>query len=110
MRFIAVSFFLFSALIAQNRIIGPLDQKSTVALKGHIHPSAQRQNDQGPVDPSMQLGEITLLMKPSPSQQSALDRLLVEQQYPSSSNFHRWLSPEQFADRFGLSLSDIAKT
>jgi len=97
-------------LTAQDRILTPLDQTRTIPLKGHIHPSAQPQNDVGPVDPSMELGSVTFLMKPSPAQQAALDKLLIDQQDPASGNFHRWISPEQFADRFGLSRADIAKT
>ena len=38
-----------------------------------------------------------------PAQQAALDRLLADQQTPSSPNYHKWLTPEQYADRFGLS-------
>jgi hypothetical protein len=33
--------------------------------------------------------------------------LLEEQQDPSSPNYHHWLTPEQYADRFGLSQNDI---
>ncbi len=54
-------------------------------------------------------GYITLVAKPSASQQAALERLLEEQQDPASPNFHRWLTPEEFGDRFGLSRSDYAK-
>ena len=30
-----------------------------------------------------------------------LEQLLAQQQDPSSKNYHRWLTPAQFADRFG---------
>jgi len=65
--------------------------------------------DQGPVDPSLKLGYITLVMEPSESQQAALEKLLEEQQNPSSPNYHRWLTPEEFGDRFGLNRSDYAE-
>jgi uncharacterized protein (TIGR03437 family) len=65
--------------------------------------------DQGPVDPSLKLGYITIVMKPSESQQAALEKLLEEQQNPSSPNYHRWLTPEEFGDRFGLNQSDYAE-
>ncbi|HEY6292081.1 MAG TPA: S53 family peptidase [Terriglobia bacterium] len=42
-------------------------------------------------------------------QQAALDTLLQQQQDPTSSSYHRWLTPEQYADRFGLTTSDLAK-
>ena len=44
-----------------------------------------------------------------PCAQAALDQLLREQQTLSSPNYHKWLTPEQYADRFGASTSDITK-
>lgn len=80
-----------------------------MALKGNINPNAQLQFDRGPVDPSQRLGLITLALKPTPEQQADLEQLLMEQQDRSSPNYHRWLTPEQYADRFGLSVGDVAK-
>ncbi len=92
-----------------DRITAAIDNNQTVALKGSVSPRARARFDQGPVDPSMKLEYITFQVSPSPSQQAALDELLAEQQNPKSPNYHNWLSPEQFADRFGMSRSDIAK-
>lgn len=75
-------------------------------LPGSVHPKAQSRYDQGPVDPAFKIGYITLTLNPSASQQAMLDQLLEQQQDRSSVNYHRWLTPEQFGDRFGLSRSD----
>ncbi len=99
-----------SAWAAQpDRIVGTIDRDQTVVLKGTVHPRVKAQFDQGLVDPSMTLGYITLEVTPSPSQQAALERLLAEQQDPASPNYHNWLTPEQFADRFGMSRHDAAE-
>jgi subtilase family serine protease len=37
----------------------------------------------------------------------ALNRLIAEQQDRSSTNFHKWLTPEQFTERFGPSEEDF---
>src|SRR5438128_2268283 len=87
----------------QDRITGVVDGRQTVALHGNIHPNAISQFDVGPVDPSQKLEHTTLMLKKSDAQQAALDRLLADQQNPSSPDYHAWLAPEQFADRFGLS-------
>jgi len=92
-----------------DRIATTIDNSQTVVLKGSIHPKAKAQFDQGPVDPSMKLGYLTFQVSPSSSQQAALDRLLAEQQDPASPNYHNWLTPEQFADRFGMSRRDTAE-
>jgi uncharacterized protein (TIGR03437 family) len=93
------------AATAQDRIIQPADPTRMMPLKGHIHPKALPGNDQGPVDPAMPIRQATLLFKPAPS----IDMFLAEQQLPGSPNYHKWLTPEQFGDRFGLTTNDIAK-
>jgi subtilase family serine protease len=92
-----------------DRITTRIDNRQLAVLPGSVHPKAQPRFDQGAVEGSMRLPYVTLLTKPSASQQINLDRLLSEQQDPASRNFHKWLTPEQYADRFGLSQNDIAK-
>lgn len=41
--------------------------------------------------------------------QSALDRLLADQNDSTSTNYHRWLTPGQFAERFGPTAEDYQK-
>jgi subtilase family serine protease len=105
----AAAIFLFSsALFAQeNRIMRTIDNSHRATIRGNIHPKAQPQFDKGPVEASFRLNCITLLLKKSASQQADLERLLHEQQDPSSTLYHHWLTPEQYADRFGVSQSDI---
>jgi subtilase family serine protease len=61
------------------------------------------------VDGGMEMQAVSLVFKPSPAQQSALDQLLAQQQDRMSPNYHKWLTPAQFGDRFGMSKSDIGK-
>ena len=70
---------------------------------------ARPQFDQGPVDADLQLGNVTLVLRPSATQQAALEQLLAEQQDPASSNYHKWLTPETYAERFGASAADLEK-
>ncbi len=92
-----------------DRITGPIDSSQMVPLKGNVHPLAKPQFDQGPVEDSLQFGYVTLVVAPSPSQELALDQLLAQQQDRTSPNYHKWLTPEQYADRFGLSRNDASK-
>jgi len=101
---------LGSPLGAQEiRIAGRVDQNRRAVLRGNINPKAQVRYDQGRAEPGLQLGYITLELKRSPDQDAALAALLKQQQDPASAMFRRWLTPEQYADRFGLNPSDIAK-
>jgi subtilase family serine protease len=76
-------------------------------LGGNVHPLAKPQYDQGPVELGMKLNYITLMLKRSAAQQAAVDHLLSQQQDTKSPLYHKWLTPEQFADRFGARQEDI---
>ncbi len=98
-------FLIANANAADDRITAPVDPGSTVVLKGHVHPGAQPQFDQGLVAPETEIRLVTVLLNPA----AGLESFLAEQQTPGSPNYHRWLTPEQFADRFGLTSSDLQK-
>ena len=52
---------------------------------------------------------MKLIFQPTAAQQSELNILLAQLQNSDSPNYHKWLTPEQYAGRFGLSPSDVAK-
>src|SRR5260370_2673861 len=52
---------------------------------------------------------MTISLKPSTKQQMELRTLLAEQQDRSSARYHKWITPEGYADRFGLGQNDIRK-
>ena len=114
LRLVPISFaFLIlavSALAQQNRVTSKIDPNRMVALTGHIHPAATAENDLGAVEPSFKISGMTLYMRPSSTQQATLNQLLADQQNPASPNFRKWLTPEQYADQFGASQSDMDQT
>ena len=100
---------LFAVLLPaqQDRLNAPIDGRHSVVLRGSVPPQAQARYDQGAVEPDFRLGNISLMLGRSPGQQAALDALLADQQDPASPNFHNWLTPESYADRFGWSTADL---
>jgi subtilase family serine protease len=94
---------------AQNRVVQALDTAESRAVAGNVHRLARPEFDQGRAAGEMMLHRMVLTFKPSAAQQADLDALLLEQQNPVSPYYHQWLTPEQFADRFAVSESDIAK-
>ena len=108
---------LFSALFLvtagaeaqRSRITGRIDGAQRVALEGHIHPRATAANDLGRVAPDFRVSYVTLTLAQSAAQQADLASLLAELQNPQSPNYHRWLTPGQYADRFGVSTDDLAQ-
>ena len=65
--------------------------------------------DQGRVNGGMPISRAAIIFRLSAEQQAALDKLLEEQQEPDSPNYQKWLTPEQYAARFGMSDADLAK-
>ena len=100
---------LATVMAQRDRIAGPVDRLQRVALKGNVHPRANPQFDAGPVDPALRLNHVMVMLKRSAAQQTELDQLLAEQQDRSSRNYHSWLTPEEFGDRFGASPNDAAQ-
>jgi uncharacterized protein (TIGR03437 family) len=93
-----------------SRINTTIDSRRIAALHGNVRPGALRQVDEGRIDRSFSLPAITLLLKSSVGQTGGLDHLLSAQQDSNSPQFHHWLTPEEFADQFGVSQRDIGIT
>ena len=92
-----------------DRVSAPITNANLTRLKGNVHPLTRTALDAGRANGSIQLERIKLIFQPTAAQQKELGVLLAQQQDPSSSNYHKWLTPEQYASRFGLSQSDVAK-
>lgn len=100
--------YVSSAPMTHDRILAPVDSTQVTRVLGTAHPRARAQYDQGRTNPSRMInGAITFRL--SAAQQSELDQLLREQQDPKSPNYHRWITPDQYAVRFGMSPNDLAK-
>jgi uncharacterized protein (TIGR03437 family) len=107
--FVLAGFPAISGAAPLDRVTRPVDTRQTRIVSGSRHRLAQPEFDQGPVDPGMHMDHILLMVKPSPAQQAELDQLLVDQQNPSSPLYRKWLTPEEFGNRFGLSPGDHSK-
>src|SRR5215475_14901064 len=92
-----------------DRVTRAIEGRSTSVLRGHLHPLATAAADQGPVGPGFHLDRITMMFKPTGAQQASLATFLDQLHNPSSPEFQHWLTPEQFADRFGMSRADMDK-
>lgn len=90
-----------------NRITAPIDETHLVALHGNVPPLAQTRFDRGPAPVSLPTGRVALILGRSAAQQQALTQFLADVQNPSSPEFHHWLNPAQYGERFGPSDADV---
>lgn len=63
--------------------------------------------DLGRVAPTLPMNRMVLLLQPSPQQRQALENLMRQQQQVGSPMYHKWLTPQQFGDQFGISQDDV---
>lgn len=113
---VALALFLILALtvsggtqpVSRDRI-GAIDPAQTASVRHSAHPMALAQFDQGRLDPAQRLSGVSLTFRLSSAQQADLDQLLRDQQDRSSPQYHKWLTPDQYAARFGMTQSDLAK-
>ena len=89
------------------RVTQVVDETQLFRLHGNTHPLARPEFDIGGAPASLPMQRMLLVLRRSPEQESALRKLLDEQQDKSSPDYHRWLTPEDFGRRFGPSDPDI---
>src|SRR5579864_6880859 len=91
------------------QIVQPLDESKRVALKGNVHRLARAEFDRGPAPLDLSLDRMLLVLKRSPEQEVDLQQLLDAQHDKHSHQYRKWLTPEQFGERFGLSTADLGQ-
>jgi subtilase family serine protease len=109
--FILLTVLLSKALIGQveapTRIKLPVDETRRTILNGNTHPSARAEFDLGTATADLPMERMLLVLKRSPAQETALRHLLDDQHTGASTNYHRWLTAEQFGKQFGPSDGDL---
>jgi subtilase family serine protease len=92
----------------RDRITTFIDDEQRVTLRGNRHPLALTQYDAGAVEPAYRMERMLLTLLPDAAQQQSLNQFVDAQYNPESPYYHQWLTPTQFADRFGVSEADAA--
>ncbi|HEY1805035.1 MAG TPA: protease pro-enzyme activation domain-containing protein, partial [Terracidiphilus sp.] len=88
-------------------IAAPIDNTHLVTLKGNVRVDLSAEHDLGPVEDSLPL-RLYMVLQRSPAQQAALENLIERQQQPTAPEYHQWITPQEFGERFGVSERDIA--
>ena len=94
----------------QDRVNAPVDVQDRVALPGHVHPMARAEFEVGPAAADHRMDNMMLVLRPDAVQEQAMAALIRAQHDPTSPLHHQWLTPEMYAERFGISTSDVAGT
>ena len=84
-----------------------LDESQLTTLRGNTHPLARPQFDLGTAPANLPMQRMLLVLKRGPDQETALRKLLDDQQDKASPNYHQWLTPEQYGQQFGPTDTDL---
>jgi len=93
--------------LRRPRIVQPLQELDRITLRGNVRPEARPENDRGRVADTLPLKHMLLQLKRSPEKEKTLQKFIDELHTKGSPNFHRWLSAQEFGERFGLAPEDL---
>ena len=91
------------------RVPDEISSSERTPLTAALPSTAHRSGDTGRLSGSKQLHGISMSFARSAAQQQDLKNLLSQLYDHSSPQYHKWLTPDDFAARFGMSAQDIAK-
>jgi hypothetical protein len=95
---------------AQARITQQIDESQVAVLSGNTRPEAKNQAyDRGAVSDSFDADHMFLLLQRSPAQERKLNKFIDQLNDKNSPNFHKWLTAEEFGQKFGVAQEDIDK-
>jgi subtilase family serine protease len=96
---------------APRRLHSDIDDSQTFVLKGNTRPAVElgAAQDLGEVSASQTLPRMAIHFAMSAAQHADLAQLLAQQQDRRSAQFHKFLTPESYAARFGLNTADLRK-
>lgn len=92
-----------------DRIRGAVDVADRITLVGSRHPLAKNSLAVGQVPSGQPMDRMVLVLAPDAAAERALAELIRAQQDPASPEYHQWLTPQQFGERFGASANDVAQ-
>jgi len=88
-------------------LIGRIDENRLATLAGNTRPEAIAENDRGAVAADFAVNHMLLELRRTPQQEQTVEQAIAELQNPKSPQFHRWMTAQQFGERFGASAQDI---
>lgn len=100
---------LVQASMSQAQATGAANNQERIALRGTTPVLIARSSDNGRMSASQNLGRMILMMAPSEAQDRKAAKFVAALHDPASPSYHKWLTPSQFGQLFGVAESDAAR-
>ena len=95
--------------MCQTRITGAIKNNERVPVSGTTPSVVAQSVDAGRIPGGQNLGRMLLMLTPSADQELAAREFVSALHDAASPSFHKWLTPAQFGEQFGVSESDAAQ-
>src|SRR6266508_2701637 len=92
---------------SRARITQNIDEGKPFRLAGNTRREANAENDRGAVADDFRVEHMQLQLHRSSDQEQALQQFIEELQSPNFTNFHKWLTAQEFGDRYGVAQQDL---
>lgn len=89
-------------LVTQN-----INEAKLVMLKGNVRPEASAVNDRGAVPENFAMEHMLLQLQRPPELEKELQQFIDDLHDPKSPSFHKWLTAQQFGEKFGVAQQDV---
>ncbi len=109
-------FFLFALFLdvtevqaqtqTQSRILSSVRNEERTAVAGSTSPLVKASVDHGRMAGGQSLGRMLLMLAPTTDQEQQSADLLAALHDSSSPSFHKWLTPAQYGEQFGVASQD----
>jgi hypothetical protein len=93
----------------QSRILSSIKNEERITVKGSTSPLVKASVDSGRMTGGQNLGRMLLMLSPTPEQEQAAADLVAALHDSSSPTFHKWLTPAQYGQQFGVAAEDATK-
>jgi hypothetical protein len=93
----------------QPRIAGEIKNDARVKIEGTAPRLISHSVDTGRLAGEQSLGHMVLMLSPSAAQEAAVKQFVGALHDPSSPSFHKWLTPSQFGEKFGVAEEDASR-
>src|SRR6267378_5075763 len=107
---VAIGLIASQSATAQSRITEAIENTQRIAVNGSSpNQLISLSQEAGRLPASQKLGRMVLLLAPTPAQDQAAADLIASQHDASSPLFHKWLTPAEFGQRFGVADTDSSQ-
>jgi hypothetical protein len=98
---------IHTSAVPKARVTEKVDNSKRATLYGHVSAAVRMAQDMGRQDPDTPSPGMIMVLKSDEGQKQELRRIIDEQQDRRTSNYHQWVTPEEFGEHFGVHDADI---